>query len=301
MATETFAIYGFALNGRKPIRQSGVHDVLHGLAGKSVRAPFYLRMIKDGILLTGAQTLAELNLPQWGNGSQTMEEVLPVLPAKVPKLLPSPFWGWSTYDPNDPATHPTQDPFEIWAGQQGNAMYWELEGDVAGKYFQGAGNSVHITDDDGNLTVWNAIGVKRYRRMNQGTAPVQIPNPEYPVVEAERAAKKAQFIAILKPILVPVGQYQFRGFPTGDDPMRTDPTKYGYGWRINGVDIPVDPSHRLAVPQSGYKFLEAPMRNPEWDKYNPTVNLYEKYLNKHLLDALEVSPHEMRMRVLLHL
>jgi len=308
MATETYKIYGYLSGGRRTIRESGTHNVLYGL-GKPVRTPEYLRIVKDGVILSGEETKAELKLPKWGNGSQTMEEILPVLPAKVPETLPAPFFQWMPYDPTNP---PTQDPFEIWAGQTGNAMYWELEGIQVGKYFQGAGNSVHIKDAEGNLTVWNILDVKRYRRMNQLYQPVVIPNPQFPIVEAERAEKKAQFEAILRAILTPIGHYQFRGFPTGDDPRRTDPTKFGYGWSINDVDIPNDPAHRLAIPAWGFKFLEAPMRNPEnvttnyrnsttGVRYTKVIDHYEQIMASGLRAALDVSPFESRMNALLHL
>lgn len=306
---ETYAIIGFLSGGRMSIRESGTHDVLYGLAGKKVRTPEHLRLVKDGVVLSSSATLAEFNKPQWGNGSQTVEEILPVLPAKVPEYLPAPFWGWNIYDPLNP---PTQDPFEIWAGLTGNAMYWELEGDQLGKYFQGAGNSVHITDADGKLTVWDVLGIKRYRRMKQGTEPSAIPNPQFPIVEAERAEKKAQYEAIIRSILTPVGHYQFRGLPTGDDPRRTDPTKFGYGWRINGVDIPVDPAHRLAVPSWGFKFLVAPMRNPEnvvtqyrdsrtGERYSRVIDHYEQTFAAAIRDSLDVAPYEKRMKALLHI
>lgn len=306
---ETYAILGFLSGGRTTLRESGTHDTDYGKAGKTVRTPHVLRMIKDGVLLSGAATMAELNKPQWGNGSQTMEEILPVLPAKVPKFLPSGFWDWHPYDPSNP---PTQDPFEIWSGLTGNAMYWELEGDQVGKYFQGAGNSVHIKDVNGNLVVWNILGIQRYRRMKQGTEPSFIPNPQFPIVEAEREEKKAQFEAIIRATLVPVGHYQFRGLPTGDDPRRTDPNKFGYGWRINGEDIPVDPTHRLAIPAWGWKFLPAPMRNPENHAYKGrdsrtgvvttiVVDLYEQTFETALKNALDVTPHNKRMKTLLSL
>lgn len=310
MATETYRIYGYLSGGRRTIRESGTHDTIYGLAGKKIRTPERLRLVIGGAVLSGARTLAELAKPIWGNGSQTMEEVLPVLPAKVPEFLPSNLWEWNTYDPANP---PTQDPVEIWGSAlTGNAMYWELEGDQLGKYFQGAGNSVHIKDDDGKLVVWNVLGVKRYRRMKQGTEPTFIPNPQFPIVEAERAEKKAQYEAIIRATLTPVGHYQFRGLPTGDDPKRTDPTKFGYGWQINGVDIPVDPNHRLAVPAWGFKFVEAPMRNPEnvvtnyrnsktGERYSKVIDHYEQTFQIAIRDSLDVAPYEKRMKALLHL
>ncbi|MFA6973985.1 MAG: hypothetical protein WC238_04600 [Parcubacteria group bacterium] len=257
------------------------------------------------MILSGEETKAELI-------RLGMENALPVLPAKVPEFLPAPFYEWHLYDPNDPATHPTQDPYEIWSGRQGNERYWELEGTILGRYFQGAGNSVHITDADGNLTIWNTLEVKKYRRMNTTSRPVKIPNPQFPIVEAERAAKKAQFEAILRPILTPIGQYQFRGFPLGDDPHRTDPTKYGYGWEINGVDIPKSPAHRLAILAWGFAFLEAPMRNPEnvttsyrntttGERFTRVVDHYEHTMAAGLKAALDVADYESRMNALLHL
>lgn len=148
--------------------------------------------------------------------------------------------------------------------------------------------------------------------MSQNYQPVVVPNPEFPIVEAERAQKKAQFEAILRPILSPIGHYQFRGLPTGDDPRRTDPTKFGYGWNINGIDIPNDPAHRLAIPAWGFAFLEAPMRNPEnvttkfrntttGEVYTKVIDHYELIMSMGLRAALEVSPFESRMDALLHL
>lgn len=305
MATETYKIYGYLSGGRRTVRESGTHDVLYGSG--QVRAPEYLRIVKDGVILSGEETMAEFAKPQWGNGSQTLEEILPILPAKVYPVLSAPFYEWHPYDPDDEATHPTQDPYEIWGGRLGNAMYWECEGAELGKYYQGAAMT-YVNHE----VIWKVLGIKRYRRMKQSPAEdAYIPNPEFPIVEAERAAKREQFHTILRAILTPVGHYQFRGLPTGDDPRRTDPNKYGYGWNINTVDIPVDPAHRLAIPAWGWKFLPAPMRNPEnvitkfRDStgviYTKGIDHHETTLNGFIECSLDISPYSVRMKTLLHL
>ena len=76
------------------------------------------------------------------------------------------------------------------------------------------------------------------------------------------------------------------------------------------MDIPVDPAHRLAIPAWGFKMLEAPMRNPEWVtvyyweggvRKSRQENIYDKTLNLHLGEAVDIPNYIQRMNVLLHL
>jgi hypothetical protein len=257
-------------------------------------------MILNSKILSKEECIAEFAKPQYGNGSQTLEEILPVLPEKVKERIPSPFFEWHDYDPNDESTHPTANPYEIWpdAGLNGNAMYWECEiSNPDGALWQGGGTITSLHEER-----WSVMGVKRYRRFKQAYESASIPNPLYPIIKAERDEKTAVYSAVIRSLLVPFGMFQFQGLPVHGN----------YEWSVDGQKVERSHEYRLATDTDTieFKFIEAPMRNPEIMHVNHGAtktepagvwvwDMYEKTVAGAIARTLDVKPYNLRINSLL--
>jgi hypothetical protein len=279
---------GFAENAGK-IR-SEVYDTDYGkctpsTGNKPVRSPFRLGLLKNGKYLIQTEAFVELKKPIWGpNNNQMFEDILPFLTAPVPKYINSidAQYEWHSFDKDNPDTYP---PTEI----PDNGRGWECEDSrIPGKYYQ----NMYWSVADAN-TWGDVLHIFRYRKQKlSSTEPVQIPNPEYPIVEAKRAADRALYKQILQDTFDLLATYQFPGLPClgswkwyeGDTPYTT-------------VIIPQDCGHQLALLNAvgGWKMVLKPM--PEADQIHHIQ--WDGFINNSILVVPPKYTLEYRVKRLL--
>jgi len=243
MATQTVKYYEKTSFGSWTRRKTQVQDDTYGIAGKSITLS-RLGVVKDGKLYIGDELLALLN-------TMNFKDSIPDFPAAVSQYLPSEQWPSYLFDPDDPATYPqTETPEGITRG-------WECQDSrYPGRHYQNMHwNGIETAEE------WRVLHVCDYRRQTTGSDHPRVPNPEYPIIEAQRAEAGQVYSNLIRTTFVPVASYQFQGLPlnaAGED---------RYQWSIDGVKSPPIPGHRLAVVAgstgAGWKLIPTPMRNPE--------------------------------------
>lgn len=286
MATQTVAYFSWnPLTPAFPWTRDKiqVQDDTYGIAGKSVNSgPNTLGMLdEDGKLLHLDKLHQKMLLPIWGpNKDQLFADLIPVFPVSVPATITSSLWQEFAFDPDDPTTYPQTEcpPGASFFPELNGIKGWECQHK---RYPNLHYQNVHWMGAE-SVNVWRVMEVSTYRRQKETFDNPIIPNPQYPIVEAQRAEAGIAYENLIRSTFFPVGYYQFQSLPLNGG--------YGdkvYKWYISGVndDKHFDPipGHKLAAVVtggSGSPFIHrpAPMRNPEMHYYRTSAGNYWKDL-----------------------
>lgn len=280
MATQIVKYYTKTSYGKWTVRKSQVQDDTYGVDGKPIRTPHTLGLLReDGKLLLGNTLLLELKKPIWGdNNDQLFSDLIPDFPAKVPEKLVTDTYQWFSFDPDNPETYPKSEcpPDSPWYSQYNGPRGWECENKLyPGMYYQ---NMHWFLDKPEEMAyIWKVLNIWRYRQQADPGISAWQPNPEYPIVEAQRAEAGRQWRALVERYLIPVGSFQFQGLPLNTATVE-------YQWDIDGVRMTPDPKHKLANGPggTGWKMIPTPLRNPEII----TVNTSNGPIVKDLYDSI---------------
>lgn len=208
-----------------------------------------LGVIKDGEIIYGNDALTYLNKPIWGeNGNQKFYEVLPVLSPPVPKTINQVQTDWFPY----PDTIPSLDSY-----------LYEVRVALAGLPQGAIIQNQTLT----NMVFWHSWAVYQWRPQNLTPYPrIPVPNPEYPIREAQREQERLQYTMLLEQTFVQTGNYTFPSLKLID----------GCVWRVKYegeqtfTTIPVSPDFPY-VSASGGKIVKRRMLKPEhikdWSTY----------------------------------
>lgn len=292
MATQTVAYYSKTSFGGWTREKIQVQDDTYGVAGKTINhGPNTLGVLdEDGKLLHLDKLHQRMLLPVWGpNKDQLFADLIPDFPAKVPEMISAAQWQSFPFNPDDPATYPqTECPpgsqfYPLLDGIRG----WECQHKrYPGLHYQ----NVHWMGEE-SINVWRIMEVSNYRQQKDATDNPYIPNPEYSIIEAQRAAAGQAYSDLIRSTLFPVGYYQFQSLPLNGG--------YGdktYKWKIGIPTITEEtpmidpiPGHKLAaVVTSGsgspWIFRPAPMRNPEMHLLRTSAGNYLIDLYKQVYD-----------------
>ena len=205
--------YSYAGGGR-----STVFDENYGRIPVRPYSPYKLGLEVNGEYLTGSAALTELNKPIWGeNGDQKFEDVLPTLTPAVPMFTMG-YYPW-----HDILEVPEEDPpngYEVMLENGGLVQRLPLE----------------------SYPYWHLFGATQWRKYAPN--PTQQPNPEYPIVEAQRAAERQQYKEILQETFTLMSNLVFPTYL-----YDLNKTNLKWFWQEEGqerIEIPVDPEHWLA-------------------------------------------------------
>lgn len=267
-----------------------VFDWQYGRYGRGSTSPYKLALETQDGYLYGTQALTELRKPVWGeNGDQTFEDILPVLTPAVPQFIwdPTATFPWYPFDKNDTSTWPTSDP--------DNGRGWECEAPSgipgAHQYFQ---NMPYTT-----ANIWGMLNIFQYRKQKvMIDEPLPVPNPMYPIIEAQRNAERAEYLHILQTTFTLMGNYSFPSF-------RSAPaTNLRWYLKQEGeetfAEIPVDPNYWLASPTGGWIKLMRPVKPDEISTGTYPVNVMESQFNAKVASTILLTG-ETRVKRLLGL
>lgn len=278
MAAQTVIYYTKNTSGQWMLSKSQNQDDTYGIAGKSIRTPYTMGVINpvNGKLLTSVNLLDRLEQPIWGpNNDQYFIDLIPDFPAKVPATLPDTQWQSFPFDPQNPETYPKTEcpPDSQSYPEYGGPRGWECQPlNHPNQHYQ----NMHWYGVAESLPAWTILKIVSYRRQKDAWDNPVIPNPDYPIVEAERAAAGVEYNNLVRSELIPVATYQFQGLPL-------DANGVEYQWSINGVKSPPIPGHKLAVTMtspttSTWKMIQVQMRNPEIIKVNTSGGVWTREL-----------------------
>jgi hypothetical protein len=250
-------------NGKSGSSRTETFDFEWGITDKGVRGPYKLAIHSDDGLITGSRAYSELMLPKWGdNKNQTFAELLPYVPKPAKQYLQRKQFPWFNLSDTLPIDQAVKG-YECRTAE--------------GKIFQG------LTYE--TAPFWANMGVIKWRPWNPSPnqAIFQVPNPEYPVIEAWRQTTLAEWERLISTTFVQTANYVFPTFKYSSSAKWYMKCEDDPDW----MEYPVDNLNPLSGDGRYKKHRQAvkPSDQKPWESYYfPAIYLDGDKKLKRILD-----------------
>lgn len=228
--------------GAHNYNKSATLDMQYGRLDRGVVSPYKLALEKDGQYLTGAEALAELQKPIWGeNANKPFSEILPVVDKVVPEFIQ--VSNWRVF------------PDEVPVFEEG--VVYNLRVEIEPNKYKVFSNGEY------SAYWWGILAPIEWKPVDEPSSR-QEPNPAYPLY-LEKVQSYEQALATT---FTQMGTYIFPSFKVID----------GCTWKIKydgdaeWTYLPVDPNHYLASTTGGYIYKLLPVREFELRPWSVIVN-----------------------------